>query len=955
MKLYKGSRTRKKVCVPKNCNGVYYAFGSSDIQCGTKDEAEAFLARERANAATRKADAGVRKAAEERAKKERAENAAAERRKREEKERQQREQREMQKEEVAVRKAAEELVKKQKAEKLAADREAREAKEAARRAELEGERKALAERRAKEAEEREERQRLASAKRKEKAAKTEKNLLALVLGNTTRNVAAVQQTAEERASYILARMLKIKERVQEFPALDQDSFQDRYDENAQETLLAPLPASVKPPKPCHGIELQKNQESVYAVAAMRAADKIRTPGLLVKHGTGSGKTIIGLLIMLAFWNKTWTDEGGTERVWGIFSVSTTKNQQEDNPIEKLAEYCITYFSFHETRIYNGHTDNAPAFIFSKSFWESDFADKDKYKNQLEWAAAQILSRIQMGINDSLLQDKDVLRSKVRDRSALEAADEDDDGASPPPRAAEDAEELAAQKGDDELAAERAYNAYSKYVNRRLKQSQTVSKKGKKKSKALLDFGGLGRDFTPILFPHDRHHFFRMKVKVQNAEQARKKANEFKKLYKHLVPLVMGHFNALARPALKTMQLPTEEEAAAAAEECAVQGAAECRDKECKVCLKNPDGKACQECIERCMRKNRKRCAEEQQQHSYAVLEPLVQILFGVTVDEFMRDDFNQRCVEAMDAGVKFKDGLQGAFYQVTGRGKDPAIDFVAFGVNDQDAVKGLRTPITVQKYLIEQQVTEIRLDQLREMMTSVKALFIALAAENQIEIDLLEHTVKKVPKQAILDDEDDEEEDQEDNKAQKAADDESDDEPDELDNIFMEEGLFMKMNERRQIQHCVFILDEVQLLFNVPAGERREDYEKLVYAMKYYRDPATTWVACLTATPGSTPAEVAGIMAMITTCPDRYLPRAAVEARSIVQPDYKAQLYRPPDGSPYTVVEVTPGTVVEVVRGTTSKERVTHAFFEPSEDVFRIRTRPVLDAAEGVDIARRRT
>lgn len=54
---------------------------------------------------------------------------------------------------------------------------------------------------------------------------------------------------------------------------------------------------------CSVTQLNPNQESVLGVAMLRAAGKLTTPGLLVKHTTGLGKTVIATAILIAFWNK----------------------------------------------------------------------------------------------------------------------------------------------------------------------------------------------------------------------------------------------------------------------------------------------------------------------------------------------------------------------------------------------------------------------------------------------------------------------------------------------------------------------------------------------------------------------------------------------------------------------------------------------------------------------------
>lgn len=77
--------------------------------------------------------------------------------------------------------------------------------------------------------------------------------------------------------------------------------------------------------------LMAHQAVVYAMANLRATDRITTPGLLAMHSTGAGKTLEGLCAMLAFWNKKTV--GG--RPWAIFTVSTRTNQRS-NSLETLA-------------------------------------------------------------------------------------------------------------------------------------------------------------------------------------------------------------------------------------------------------------------------------------------------------------------------------------------------------------------------------------------------------------------------------------------------------------------------------------------------------------------------------------------------------------------------------------------------------------------------------------------
>ena len=91
----------------------------------------------------------------------------------------------------------------------------------------------------------------------------------------------------------------------------------------------------------------------------------------------------------------------------------------------------------------------------------------------------------------------------------------------------------------------------------------------------------------------------------------------------------------------------------------------------------------------------------------------------------------------------------------------------------------------------------------------------------------------------------------------------------ETDETTLSTGKYLQMNENGQLQHIVFIFDESQLLFDPPSDEisNKPKYNALLCAMKYYRDPKTTWLACLSATPGFNTKDIAETMSMLTTVP----------------------------------------------------------------------------------------
>ena len=112
--------------------------------------------------------------------------------------------------------------------------------------------------------------------------------------------------------------------------------------------------------------LQPHQALAYGMAQLRARDLIKTPGLLLDYSTGSGKTLIGLSILLAFWNKQRRDG----KPFTIFMMSTPSNQR-DNSLNKLAYYAIRYFSGFLNEIKDERLPNHPFKIHGKGSkpWE----------------------------------------------------------------------------------------------------------------------------------------------------------------------------------------------------------------------------------------------------------------------------------------------------------------------------------------------------------------------------------------------------------------------------------------------------------------------------------------------------------------------------------------------------------------------------------------------------------
>ena len=103
-----------------------------------------------------------------------------------------------------------------------------------------------------------------------------------------------------------------------------------------------------------GPGLQVHQGVVYAMANLRARDKINTAGLAAIHSVGAGKTIEGLSVIVAFWNKTFANGS---QPWGIFPMSVRSNQS-GNDLRTLASDAVKFFKFFKST-YPGSKNTYP--------------------------------------------------------------------------------------------------------------------------------------------------------------------------------------------------------------------------------------------------------------------------------------------------------------------------------------------------------------------------------------------------------------------------------------------------------------------------------------------------------------------------------------------------------------------------------------------------------------------
>ena len=488
------------------------------------------------------------------------------------------------------------------------------------------------------------------------------------------------------------------------------------------------------------IGLQLNQLSVMALAKLRADNKIDTPGLLVNHSTGSGKTLIGLMILLEFWDKYWYDKNANKnRMWAILLTSTRKNQREDNNIDKLADLCIKYFSSFTTTVYNGHEfgwnnpdDNTPQeknAIFSIDFYtvymelikNGTDVDKKEYNSyegpggsgHMGWVKFQLRKRLWQGIEDSFIGNND------RDL---------------PPN---------------------SQKMIKNYKSRR----KTISGV----DKTLYLYASLGYDLFPIFYKNDREP-----PKTINPADTNKGFRD----------IIITFVKTIIKTTLKKQDFDNikHEKFLSAVNIFLKTNITEIND----YIAENPN----KEIIEDIQ----KNCKIDYPEHVY--------VKYCVGTGIFIKNITNEQIKEMYN---EFKQTLTDLGFQIT--------------LKEEKSRRN-----KTENYIISYKNPDDNVD----------------TVEDEIEND----------------DEDQEENDDVDKKTG-----------------LRNESLYLQLNANRQLQNCVFVLDEVQTFFNPPKDENEKKYDYCLKGLTHYRDPKTTWLVALTATPGSSPEEVATLFNLINCVP----------------------------------------------------------------------------------------
>lgn len=560
--------------------------------------------------------------------------------------------------------------------------------------------------------------------------------------------------------------------------------------------------------------LNPNQESVYAIAKLRAEEKINTPGLLVKHGTGSGKTISALLILLAFWDKR-TPEGG---LWTIILASSIQNQRRDNNIAKLAKHCIDYFPTFEALV-----DNKPQPIFSIEFYEQNKGNVVGVKNHEDFVVWLMLERFKKGLTETFVKNKN-----------------------------------SAENEDVE-------NQIDKYFNRRFTEKQL----------GLSYYGSLGYDLAMNTYKSDQIEFKSQATETQKVYSDLK--NDFQKRF---LPYINTFFETPEKRrdffSQRYYRFKVTKKTGGEGKRAKFIGTFFGVDQEFKNIpfdnvrvIPQPDERKT---------RSKKNVVEEYE----AMYPPFVDRDSDVFVN-----DFADHVIELGEALNNEKLILE----KLTQENQNDHPDNPQKKREIQIALKESKTKVKEYQKKFNDYIIETY-DLLSEYFLSLFVLGEPMQInEKGIKTNLLpvyRNVLQNVYNikfdngdYALLDVEfklqnleiQEEESDDIVDEAQELDDFRMDvDEAAQRDELRQDlnDIPYLKMNEYRKIQYCVFVFDEMQLLFDVPPAETafRHKYRQLIHCMKYYRDPETTWLVGLTATPGSYSTDVSEIMSMITTVPD---------------------------------------------------------------------------------------
>lgn len=560
-------------------------------------------------------------------------------------------------------------------------------------------------------------------------------------------------------------------------------------------------------------------------------------GLLANHDTGSGKTLTSISIVLAFWDTLWKDENNEEQPWGCFIMSTANGVRFDNNIDKLSKLVIDYFGFYKVHYYPTWDDNkligwtyhdhdSGAAIFSEQYYNDNFKVKENmelpqlpFKSFKEMVAWLIQERMIKGTKATLLS-----------------------------------------------PGEEVKDARNAFINRRLK---TIDN-GRPKS-ILMEFSKFGYDVKKNS-PEEEVKAKQMQLAVRNNIQnlAERQSELHNKI---VVPFIEGFMLNLE----SNIDFKEKVEDGQVVSQRNLNKAAKQKEN------KNAREQAFKEQPALFLPKDNPESFLEKYYNSYLI------------EDDKKKDEGKKTCIEELypiflkwvgDNHTEHSkiENIKQLYFRVllneAGNVHEARLIALLRQLKPLPDIIPKDTPPEKKAEL--QNATETRLINEQKLVEDIKA-DIRLCCDmicdflDDMNFRDLKNGYKKISPEELtpINTETTEGEDI-DNKPSATADSEEDDDDDEdaindattnaekapKTPIPKPNYLRMGGTAKKKLKHCVFILDEIHILAE---NEMLVNYNYAIDAMKNHRDPATTWVVGLTATPGNTSKDAGEIFDMICT------------------------------------------------------------------------------------------
>lgn len=543
-------------------------------------------------------------------------------------------------------------------------------------------------------------------------------------------------------------------------------------------------------------------------------------GLLANHDTGSGKTLTSISIVLAFWDTFWMEDG-QKQPWGCFIMSTANGVRFDNNINKLSKLVIDYFGFYEVRYYPTWNEGKNKFewayhdsgaaIFSEQYYNNN-------KSKLEKLLLPVISF--QGMVAWLIQERMIKGTKATLLSP----------------------------------GEEVKDARNAFINRRLKTIQNDRPKS-----ILMEFSKFGYDVKKNS-PEEEVKAKQMQLAVRNNIQ--NLAERQSELHNKIVVPFIKEFMAN----LKTAKFTLNNNKFAVAKRGNMDP-----DERNKAFKSQPSlfnvhqNNALQTYYDSYLPpadRNQKNPSRDER----------IAIFFQSYLDYFKKYGEATKINFIKKTEDKYTPTL---LYESAGGVHEARIAALVYERKRQDM-----QPLPQGKELTKnQQTRQAKDDAIEPIISQIKAeigFCCDMICEflDDMNFRNLKNGYKDITEELTPVNTETTEGEDIDDKPSATADSEEDDDDDENDKNDATTNAekapktpihtpnYLRMGGTDQLKHCVFILDEIHILAE---NEMLVNYNYAIDAMKNYRDPATTWVVGLTATPGNTSKDAGEIFDMICT------------------------------------------------------------------------------------------